>query len=81
MEGAVGDFRHRRVEKDGIYEDVDCYAYSLFEFANRYTLSWIRVGADNWIVCLNDPFPTPDIRAAFPGRELRCFWYSPEELG
>jgi hypothetical protein len=79
--GQPGDFRHVRVDKDGPFEEIDCYAYSLFEFAEQYTLAHLRVGSDNWVVCLNDPFPTTEIKKAFPDRELQCIWYSPAEVG
>jgi HNH endonuclease len=79
--GQPGDFRRVRVDKHGPIEEVDCYAYSLFECSNRYTLAHLRVGTDNWVVCLNEPFPTTEIRSAFPEQELQCIWYSPEEPG
>lgn len=79
--GQLGDFRHVHVDKDGPIEEIDYYAYSLLEFAERYTLAHLRVGTDNWVVCLNDPFPTTEIRSVFPEQELQCIWYSPDEVG
>lgn len=37
------------------------------------------MGTDNWIVSLNDPCPTPEIKEAIPGGELRLIWYSDEQ--
>ena len=79
--GKPSDFRHVRVDPEGMVEEVDCYGYSILEVTQRYTLAHLRVGTDNWIVCLNDPFPSPEIRSAFPEEELQCIWYSPEEVG
>lgn len=78
--GEPGDFRHVRVDAEGPIEEVDCYGYSLLEVSQRFTLAHLRVGTDNWVVCLNDPFPTPEIRSAFPEQELQCIWYSPKEV-
>ena len=80
-EGDLQDLRRHRMEEGGILEEVDCYSYDLLEYDNRYILFRFCVGTDNWIVCLNDPFPTPDIMQAFPGRSLQCIWYPQEELG
>lgn len=79
--GKPGEFRQIRVDTHGPTEEVDCYGYSLLEVAQRYILAHLRVGTDNWVVCLNDPFPTPEIRSAFPEHELQCIWYSPEQVG
>lgn len=78
-EGDIDGFRHIRLDKDGPFEDVDCYSYRLIDINRRYTVAQLRVGTDNWVVCLNEPFPDTEIRSAFPGHELKCIWYSPEE--
>ena len=80
-EDRLSDLRRLRIDSEGLMEDVDCYTYSLFEFNNQFVLFRLGVGTDNWIVCLNDPFPTPEIRRAFSDRKLQCIWYSPEEVG
>lgn len=72
--GLPGDLRRVSFDKDGPIEEMDCYAYSLFEFAERYTIAHLRVCTDNWLVCLNDPSPTIEIRRAFPDQELQCIW-------
>jgi len=79
--GNVSDFRKMRADDEGATVEVDCYEYRLLEIPERYTLAHLRIGTDNWIVCLNDPFPTPEIRYAFPENELQCIWYSPKEIG
>lgn len=78
--GEVSDFRRLRKDSDEILEDIDCYTYSLFEFDNQFVLFQFGVGTDNWIICLNDPFPTPKIKSAFPDQELHCIWYSTDEI-
>ena len=37
------------------------------------------MGTDNWVICLNDPYPNPVICDAFPGEMLSLIWYSREE--
>lgn len=79
--GKLSDFSNLRVDTNGLIEEVDCYRYGLIEIGQRYTLAHLRVGTDNWAVCLNDPSPTAEIQAAFPEQDLQCIWYSPEEIG
>lgn len=68
------------IEEDGdSFERVTCYSFSLADFRDRYTLFGFSIGTDNWIVSLNDPYPTPEIREAIPGRELDLIWYSEEQ--
>jgi len=62
-----------------VYERVTCYSFSLAEFRDRYTLFGFSIGTDNWIVSLNDPYPTPEIREAIPGGNLRLIWYADEQ--
>ena len=81
IKGNVSDFRKMRADYEGATVEVDCYEYRLLEIPQRYTLAHLRIGTDNWIVCLNDPCPTPEIRYAFPENELQCIWYSPKEIG
>lgn len=79
-EGDPGEFRRVQSDSEGITEEVDCYSYSLIEIGDEYVLLRLGVGTDNWVVCLNDPFPPPEIGIAFPNRRLQCIWYSPEEI-
>jgi hypothetical protein len=75
-----GDIRSlRRLNDDGT-EDVDCYSYSLIEVGKRYTLSLLKVGTNNWVTCLNEQWPTPEIRRAFPEFELQMIWYPKESF-
>ena len=41
----------------------------------------LTVGTDVWVVCLNDPYPTPIIQDAVPGVPLKLIWYDDRELG
>lgn len=79
--GNIGDFRKIRVDRESPIEQVDCFGYSLLEVSQRYTLVHLRVGTDNWFICLDDPFPTPEITSAFPEQTVQRIWYSPEEVG
>ena len=63
-----------RSNEDGT-EDVDCYEYSLLEMGEKYTLFRLKVGTNNWVVCLNEQWPTPELRAAFPEGDLQVIWY------
>jgi len=37
------------------------------------------MGTDNWIICLNNPYPHPEIRSIFPDENMDLIWYSEEE--
>lgn len=78
--GSIDDLRRVRSDEKGLVEDVDCYSYALLEVGVSYLLLRFSMGTDNWVVCLNDPYPTPEINRAFPGEKLKLIWYSPEEI-
>jgi len=78
--GHPNDFRRCGVDTEGFFERVDCYSYQLLQFGKEYVLFCFGMGSDNWIVSLNDPYPSPEITKAFPGMKLNCIWYSPEEM-
>ena len=40
-----------------------------------YTLCILTLGPECWITCLNDPYPTPEIRRSFPGVEIQALTY------
>lgn len=69
-----------RADEEGLVEDIDCYSYALRDFGATYLLLRFGMGMDNWVVCLNNPYPTPEIRQAFPGKNLKLIWYSVEEI-
>jgi hypothetical protein len=70
----------RTPDRQGLVEEVFCYNAQLFSFLEQYMLLTLTVGTDVWIIGLNDPYPTRDIAAAFPGRALRCLWYPHQML-
>jgi len=78
--GNIQDLKRLRRDTLGLVEEIDCYSYSLSEVPPRYLLSRLGVGTDHWIICLSDPYPTPEIRKAFPGADLQLIWYSPEQF-
>lgn len=78
--GTIASLETRTVDEQGPIEEVACYSYRLVNLGGTYTLLAFTVGTDTWVICLNDPFPTPSIRSCFPGQELALIWYSPEEL-
>ena len=78
--GNLEYLKEQRRDCQGIVEEVFCYRYRLLEVADKYTLFALTVGTDTWIVCLNDPYPTPFIRSAFPDEKLNLIWYSPEDV-
>lgn len=67
----------RRVFDDGAdhLEEVLCFDYSLL-VVGEYDLFSLRVGIDQWTICMNDPYPAPVIQSAFPETPLRLVWYS-----
>ena len=77
--GNIQDIKRLKADKDGILEKVDCFSFSLNDFQLQYLLFRFSMGIDNWIVCLNDPFPHPTIRSAFPDSILNLIWYSNDE--
>lgn len=77
--GALQDFRRLEYDGEGLLEEVDCFSYSLLNFQSQYLLFYFGMGTDNWVICLNDPYPNPIIRNAFPSEMLNLIWYSREE--
>jgi len=78
--GELGDLRARRSDPQGVLEEVRCYEYRLLNVGDKYTVLAFAVGTDTWTLCLNDPYPTPAIRTAFPGKDLNLIWYDPDEV-
>ena len=74
-EGTMADLRRRNHG----FEEVDCYRYQLLDFSSKYILFCFAMGTDSWLVCLNEPYPTPEIQLAFPGRSLNPIWYTPDQ--
>lgn len=74
------DIIHKHEGESGsVEEEVECYTYSLLHIGDHIVVARLGVGTDNWIVCLTEQYPTPEIRSGFPGRDLNCIWYSPEQ--
>jgi hypothetical protein len=80
-QGSLGDLKRRWVEPESgdLLEDVDVYSYGLVEVAGTYTVFRFSMGVDYWVVCLDDPYPHPVIREAFPSIQLDLMWYSDEQ--
>lgn len=78
--GSIKDMRERRSDAQGLIEEVFCYNYRILDVSGRYLLLALTVGTDTWIVCLNDPYPTPAIHRAFPDKSLSLIWYDAEEI-
>lgn len=73
--GGIGDLTR---SLDGGREEIDCYDFSLLEVEDKYTLLRLKVGTSNWVVCLNEQWPTPRIKAAFPEADIQLIWYPSE---
>lgn len=78
--GNLKDLKEQRIDRRGVTEEVFCYSYRLLEVVDKYMLSVLTIGTDTWVICLNDPYPTPAIRSAFPDEKLDLIWYNPEEV-
>ena len=78
--GTIRGLKARKADGQDIFEEVVCYSYRLLNAADICTLLVLTVGTDSWVTSLNDPYPTPSIRSCFPGHDLSCIWYGPEEL-
>jgi len=68
------DTRNERLEK------VECYSYRIIDVYHIYTIFHFSIGTDNWVVSLNNRYPTLLIKNAFPDDDLKLIWYSPQEL-
>lgn len=77
--GNLKDLKWLNISDEEQIEEVLCYEYSLIVVCELYTLLSFRIGTDNWVICLNDPYPRPIIKKAFPQQDLRLIWYSREE--
>ena len=78
--GNISDLKQLGADDQGFNEEVFCYRYQIVEVAGTYKLLVLIVGTDHWIICLNDPYPTPVIRSAFPEVELNLIWYGQDEM-
>lgn len=79
-EGVINELRSHKEYGLEIEETIECFDFSLVELEGNYILLRLKVGTDNWVVCLSENYPTPKIRDAFPGRELSLIWYPPDRL-
>jgi len=80
--GKIGDWRKPQLldsTGETLVEELTLYKYGFFEVANIYTLFRFSIGVDNWVICLNDQYPNPVIRSAFPGQDLKLIWYESEK--
>ena len=77
--GSLHDLKRLKTDGEGLLEEVHCFSYSVIHFQSRYLLFSFCMGTDNWVVSLNDPFPHPVIRNAFPNDTLKLIWYSNKE--
>ena len=68
------DTKNERLEK------VECYSYRVIDLYHIYTLLHFSIGTDNWVISLNNQYPTVLVKNAFPGDDLNLIWYSPQEL-
>jgi hypothetical protein len=81
-QGLLQDLKHPAIiGPDGKehVEEVHLYSYGLLEVAGTYTLFRFNMGIDHWLICLDDPYPNPVIREAFPGTDLNLIWYEEEQ--
>jgi hypothetical protein len=78
--GAISRTIEADPENEGeLLETIECYRYSLTKI-EEFVLVVFGIGTDNWVACLNDRYPTPIIRNAFPGVTLDLVWYSREQI-
>lgn len=75
-----GNIQDIRRLVDDETEEVDCFDYSVLEVREKYTLLRFKIGTDNWIICLNEQWPTPEIRCAFPENDIQMIWYPRESF-
>lgn len=68
----------RRIDDEN--EQIDCYSFSLLDIPPHYIALDLKIGTSHWVICLNDQWPTPDIKIAFPDKDLKLLWYNQESL-
>lgn len=73
--GNLHDFIRYSVDEEGVIQEVDYYSYSLFHYGDNQLLFRFSMGTDNWVICLDNPYPHPIIRNAFPEDKLKLIWY------
>ncbi len=78
--GSITDHKKYTIDTEGPLQTVICYKYRLQSIGTDYILLILSVGTDTWVVCLNDPYPTPVIRNAVPDTQLELIWYAPDEF-
>ncbi|WP_046243236.1 HNH endonuclease [Hymenobacter terrenus] len=72
--GSIEDLISYDASGNEVKEKVNCYSYSINQISS-YTILRLTVGTDNWCICLNDMFPTPEIRNLFLPHNLNLIWY------
>lgn len=77
--GSLQDVKRFTADGSELIEEVVCYSYSVLEVGQQYLLFHFCMGTDNWIICLNDPYPAPIIQNAFPENKLNLLWYPKED--
>lgn len=81
-EGMMGQWRKPTLmdaKGKTVLEEIECFSYGMVEVGDQYTVFRFSMGLDNWVITLNDPFPSPAMRAAFPNQELQLIWYSQDQ--
>lgn len=77
IKGSLEDLVTLRKAGDEAFEEVLCYEYGVHRSEKYWSFSF-RTGLDFWVICMNDRYPTPTIREAYPGVELDLLWYPSE---
>ncbi len=72
--GKLKDLRTYRNRNGEFEEDVFCYGYGL-QVVQRYYIFSLQTGTDLWVICMNDPYPSPVIKRAYPDAHLELMWY------
>lgn len=78
--GSIEELKKVMDGNDDLYIESKCYSYEIREVSQKYILLQFSVGTDNWVICLNNKFPTPEILQGFPNEKLSCMWYPAESL-
>lgn len=73
--GTLSDLKECGYDEHGYYENAILYDYAVIPIPDKYLLFRFTMGTDNFVICLNDPFPTPEIVSAFPGVQFNLIYY------
>lgn len=63
-------------DKQGEYQEIECYRYSLGEMYTGDTVFSFKIGTDVMLICLTNDLPNPDFEKCINGVNMSCIFYA-----